>query len=266
MNYSGAVFFDYDGTLSDELEGIFYPTEETVKTINKLKEKGFFVCLSTGRAKCYTPELEIEFDGYITSNGASAEIHGKNIHSISFPSELLKEATDYFKKNNLFYSAETQKECYALDKDAKIFIDIIENFNIPIKIFKPFSEAPEDGISKMLMIYPDENAFEDAKEYFNGKLRLDKHRFCPSCDVTLCGVTKGTGVKKIIEALNIPFENTYAFGDGTNDIDMMKQVKHSVAMGISSDELKKFCESVTDSVKNEGITKYFENIGLIQRL
>lgn len=263
MNYSGAVFFDYDGTLSDELCDIYYPTEKTIKTLNTLRKKGYFVCLATGRAKCYAPELSFEFDGYITSNGASAEINGKNIHSISFSPALLKETTKYFEKHGLYYSAENQESCYALDADAKIFRDIIDNFNIPREIFRPFSEIDENSVSKMLMVYPDEKAFLDAKAHFDGTLKLDKHRFCPSCDVTLWNVTKGTGVKKILDLIKVPFENTYAFGDGTNDIDMMRYVKHSVAMGISSDELKKVCESVTDSVKNEGVTKYFENIGLI---
>ena len=43
MNYKGAVFFDYDGTLADEANGIFLPTEATVNSVKKLKEKGLYI-------------------------------------------------------------------------------------------------------------------------------------------------------------------------------------------------------------------------------
>ena len=33
MEYKGIVFFDYDGTLTDEHEKIFTPTEKTKKSI-----------------------------------------------------------------------------------------------------------------------------------------------------------------------------------------------------------------------------------------
>lgn len=266
MNYSGAVFFDYDGTLTDEALGIYEPTKTTVSAIKKLQQNGFFVCLATGRAKCYAPKNGIEFDGYITSNGAYAELCGKTVKSIVFPPDLLAEVTDYFVQNNIYYSVETQKRCYARDLNEKSFKSMIDNFNIPADIFDPMEEISEiekSNIAKMLFAYPDEDTFFNVKKYFDGKLKLDKHRFFSSADAGLAGVTKGTGVSAMLEALGVPFENTYAFGDGTNDVEMMKEVKHSVAMGICAPELKEISETVTESVENEGISKALEKFGLI---
>lgn len=266
MNYSGAVFFDYDGTLTDEALGIYKPTDSTISAIKKLQENGFFVCLATGRAKYYTPLHSINFDGYVTSNGAYAEIGGKTIHSVAIPIELINEITDYFHENNIYYSVETQKRCYARDLNEKSFRAMIDNFNIPAEAFLPLSEIDEfdrKNIGKMLFAYPDEDAFFNVKSKFEGKLKFDKHRFFPSADVGLIGLTKGLGVKAIINKLNIPHENTYAFGDGTNDIEMMQEVRHSVAMKVSSDKLKEVCEAVTESVENEGVTTALKKYGLI---
>lgn len=266
MNYSGAVFFDYDGTLTDEALGIDKPTEATVNSIKKLRENGFFVCLATGRAKYYTPHYGMSFDGYVTSNGAFAELMGKAVHSSAFPVDLLNEIIEYFRKNNIYYSVETPKRCYARDLNEKSFRAMIDNFNIPADVFgsiDSMDEIDKQNIGKMLFAYPDEDAFFNVKKQFEGRLKFDRHRFFPSADVGLTGVTKGLGVKAILKELNLPFENTYAFGDGTNDIEMMQEVKHSVAMGISAEELKKVSETVTESVENEGITKALKKFGLI---
>ena len=263
MDYSGAVFFDYDGTLSDEIKGIYYPTKATISAAEKLKAKGYFVCLATGRSKCYTPDCGIDFDGYITCNGAYAEKGGREVQSITIPYDFLCEIMEYFKEKGIYYSAETQKRCYARDKNEKTFKSMIENFNIPADIFDPIDEMDKDNVSKMLFAYPSEDTFFDIKKHFEKRLKIDRHRFFPSADAGLFGVTKATGVKALISALGVSLENTYAFGDGTNDIEMMKAVGHPIAMGVSADALKEICETVTDTVENEGISKALKKYGPI---
>ena len=80
-DYKGAVFFDVDGTLVDERLKIYQPTEMTKQAIARLKENGYLVGIATGRSRCYTPKTDIDFDCYVTSNGAVAEVDGKEIHN-----------------------------------------------------------------------------------------------------------------------------------------------------------------------------------------
>ena len=74
MDYRGIVFFDYDGTLADKKEGIYLPTKTTIEAIKRLRENKYLTVLATGRALCYVPDMGIDFGGYVTSNGAYAEI------------------------------------------------------------------------------------------------------------------------------------------------------------------------------------------------
>ena len=60
--YKGAVFFDFDGTLVDEREELFEPTDATKDSIERLKRGGYMTCLATGRARCYVPKTSIDFD------------------------------------------------------------------------------------------------------------------------------------------------------------------------------------------------------------
>lgn len=65
--------------------------------------------------------------------------------------------------------------------------------------------------------------------------------------------TKATGIIKALQHLNIPIENSYAFGDGKNDIEMLSTVGCGIAMGNASDEVKKYAHQVTETVHNDGV-------------
>ena len=49
---------------------------------------------------------------------------------------------------------------------------------------------------------------------------------------------KGVGVRKILDYYHLDKENAIAFGDGTNDIEMLEAVGTGVAMGNATDDVK----------------------------
>ena len=66
-------------------------------------------------------------------------------------------------------------------------------------------------------------------------------------------VLKATGILRVLHYLNIGIENSYAFGDGKNDIEMLSTVGCGIAMGNASDEIKNCAKEVTDTVHNDNI-------------
>jgi hydroxymethylpyrimidine pyrophosphatase-like HAD family hydrolase len=89
--------------------------------------------------------------------------------------------------------------------------------------------------------------------YDTGLIRMDIYRK---------GFTKGTAVRHMIEKLGFNLEDSYAFGDGENDMQMLQLVGHGVAMGNAVPQLKKVAKEFTDSVLEEGIANYFTKNGL----
>ena len=75
--------------------------------------------------------------------------------------------------------------------------------------------------------------------------------------------TKATGIQKVCEMLAISHEDTYAFGDSANDLEMLSYVAHSVAMGNGTDEVKRTAEFVTTGVNEDGIYNGLLHYGLI---
>ncbi|MFR4218123.1 MAG: HAD hydrolase family protein, partial [[Clostridium] innocuum] len=49
----GLVLYDYDGTLVDERDEIYVPTQLTKAAISRLQDLGYLCVLATGRALSY---------------------------------------------------------------------------------------------------------------------------------------------------------------------------------------------------------------------
>ena len=56
-----------------------------------------------------------------------------------------------------------------------------------------------------------------------------------------------------------------AFGDGHNDIDMLQFVGIGVAMGNSSDDVKKEADYITDDIDCDGLYKALKEYKVIQK-
>ena len=62
------IFFDIDGTLIDINSKKI--SERTLKTLNRLKERNYILCLSTGRSPVTVPHFDgWEPDGYLSFTG-----------------------------------------------------------------------------------------------------------------------------------------------------------------------------------------------------
>ena len=67
----------------------------------------------------------------------------------------------------------------------------------------------------------------------------------------------------MLDYFGISLEESMAFGDGGNDIPMLKHVGIGVAMGNAEDEVKQAADYVTDSVDENGIEKALWHFGVI---
>lgn len=57
----------------------------------------------------------------------------------------------------------------------------------------------------------------------------------------------------MLQHYHIHQDETMAFGDGQNDIDMFQFVELAIAMGNASDEVKQYANDVTDDIDEDGI-------------
>ena len=82
-------------------------------------------------------------------------------------------------------------------------------------------------------------------------------------DIVAKGIRKQKGIDEIIRHFGIGQEETMAFGDGGNDISMLRHAAIGVAMGNANDDVKETADYITTSVDEDGIQKALKHFGII---
>ena len=65
------------------------------------------------------------------------------------------------------------------------------------------------------------------------------------------------------EYLGLEIGETMAFGDGGNDLSIIKEAGIGVAMGNAGDNVKAIADYVTSSVDEDGVKNALEHFGVI---
>lgn len=78
------------------------------------------------------------------------------------------------------------------------------------------------------------------------------------CDITPAGVTKATAVEVWARLQGCSLEEIVGFGDSENDIEFLRVVGTSVALGNAIDELKRQADIVIGHTNDEGLAVYLE--------
>ena len=74
---------------------------------------------------------------------------------------------------------------------------------------------------------------------------------------------KPVGVGKMLERFGLKREESMAFGDGGNDIDMLRYAGVGVAMGNAGDDVKAAADYVTAGVDEDGVERALRHFGVI---
>ena len=89
-------------------------------------------------------------------------------------------------------------------------------------------------------------------------------RWTPAfADMIREGGGKPVGIEAALKRNGLSRHECMAFGDGGNDISMLKYAEIGVAMGNANDEVKAHGDYVTSRSENDGIYNAFKHFGLI---
>ncbi|KGB14164.1 HAD family hydrolase [Latilactobacillus sakei] len=72
------------------------------------------------------------------------------------------------------------------------------------------------------------------------------------------GIDKATAIRQIQTLHGIDADHTFVFGDGQNDLGMLRAAKYSVAMGNALPEVKAVANYVTETNVNDGVAKFLQ--------
>ena len=257
---SKALFFDIDGTLvSFKTHSI---PQSTRLAIKQLQANGHKVFIATGRPKLLINNLnDIAFDGFISMNGAHCYTSDStDIYRGTIPAEDIERLITYYSTHDYPFLCVSDKEWFITHSNEAVE-EICKLINIKTPPIFPVETAREREILEIMGYFPKET---DEEVFSNVLTHCDTVRWHPLfTDIVKKGINKSTGIDEVIRHFGIKREDTIAFGDGGNDIPMLKHAGIGVAMGNASERVQAVADYVTTSVDDDGIANALRYFGLI---
>lgn len=258
-----ALFFDIDGTLVS-FETHTIPVS-TIEALIAAHEKGIKIFIATGRPKAIINNLSpIQerglIDGYITMNGAYCFVDDKVIYKSAIPVGEVRALAQICEKKGcpcIFVGEHTISVCQPNELVHRIFYDFLHVDEIPVETFE---EAIQKEIYQMTPFITAEEEIEILSQIPN----CESGRWFPAfADITAKGNTKQKGIDEIIAHFGFKLEETMSFGDGGNDVSMLRHTAIGIAMGNAKDDVKQVADYITASVDEDGIAKALKHFGII---
>lgn len=255
-----AVFFDIDGTLASFNTHKISPM--TRKAIEILKSKGIKVFIASGRSAFELQILDnIQFDGYIILNGSHCfTSSGQDIYKHPISKEDISRLVNWLKNDStpFLFVHSTGQFISSVNDEVRQIAKLVE---VAVPTVMPAEYALDKDIFQLSAYF----AESEKNELFVDVLtQCEQARWCPYfTDIIAKGNNKSNGIQHILDFYHIDISETMAFGDGGNDISMLKYVALGVAMGNADEEVKAAADYITESVDNEGIYQALEHFNLL---
>ena len=263
---SGIIAMDLDGTV---LNGDKRMTERTRKALEAAAESGIWVVPATGRILKGLPEemLELPWIRYmILANGAM--VWDRETESCLYRAEISLETGlevlrwldgfqviyDCYQENQGWMTASMleQAETYA---PSPFFLQHIRRLRKPVPDLKEHVRRSGKSLQKI-------QAFCRTDEVQREVLARTAERF-PELSVSTSiprnaeindgRANKGAALAALAERLGIPMEKTAAFGDGINDLSMIRAAGAGIAMGNAEDAIRAAADRTTADNENDGV-------------
>lgn len=268
------VFLDIDGTLIS-FNGVF--PDETLEALKQAHKNGHKLIISTGRqqSQIYPWLLKLGlFDAVIATAGANIRADGKTLSTHFMAKDKLDFIHGYLEENHMPYAVQTEKEMVVEPWCGKE----IAAYNKKIGMSEEKSKSLFGGVrvvddirelenaEKIAYYCAPKNAKEVAKDigdYFNVNIFSFGNAPDTNGEISINGVNKASGMQEILDYYSGKREDTIAFGDADNDIEMLEFANIGVAMGNATQTLKDSADYVTDDVEECGLYNAFKKFNLI---
>lgn len=269
LNKPVLVVCDIDGTLTHD--GCINPSEYTLDTIRKLHDHGIGFAVASGRSDDQLLEMyeswKLGFDIDLIIGGNGSEYYDGNK-----------------KKNNILYllSEDDIKEIItsmlerypdlncSIYKDGMRYLRYEDTMAVQSKKRNKMNNKIVEDVSEMwkdpcykVMFRVTEDVMEIIEPYANS-LTNERYRSCKTQTTMMEFVhsraDKGNALKIYCLNNNINLDNVWAFGDLTNDNELLITAGHGVCMINGTDDTKKCADAITEFDNNhDGFAHYIED-------
>lgn len=269
------IGFDLDGTLLNSNKEISDYTRDVMREAVK---QGVIILPATGRPLTGIPKPVMALPGIryaVTANGARVVDvqEDKVLHEALLPYEKGKELLEIFAKYDTYREVYYEGFCYATAD----MVERIEEY-MPIKPMIEYMRTTRRrvpdveamfhekkmAVDKLQALFRDTETRDLAMKEVKEKVQGAAVTSALGNNIEANGedAQKGIALLKLGEILGIKKDEIMAFGDGSNDMDMIRRVGFGVAMENGIDEIKEAADYITVTNDEHGVAKAIEKFVL----
>ena len=254
-------------------------TQRTRNALQRAHDAGVKIAIATGRTMAYISDVFEQVpmvDYVIQSNGAAVFDRKKNeyIYTSLLDWDFSKKIIEYIETLPVFYEIYAHGKSYANPQKAQFFsnpevprgfIDhLMNNMELHTDVV---SEISGNNLEKINLYCPDyhldSTLFDRLWQEFSAIEGVDVASALPGAiEMTRKGVTKGSALAGLCDALGFTPNQAMAFGDAGNDCPMLQLAKYSFAMENGTDQCKKSAKYIAPSNADDGVAKMVEKFVL----
>ena len=261
------IFLDIDGTLlSFRTHRI---PQSAIDAINRVRQKGIKIWIATGRPLPFVCNLDgMDYDGIMSVNGAQCQIQSSMregaevsvIHSLPVPQDDVERMVAEQRRTGMpvVYASNRHAILTAPFGVPPVVNEVFSMLDIKIPPLAEPEKATTFSVMQIIGFYPETEQKHIIGDILKG---CDDTRWHPAfADCIAKGTNKASGIDHIIRHYGFDLSETMAFGDGGNDIEMLRHAGIGVAMGNASDEVKAAADIVTTSVDDDGVANVLNKL------
>lgn len=237
-----AIFLDLDGTIA---AGNRPPSEADTAAIRRARAAGHRVFLCTGRAPSYIYDsvLEVGFDGIVGAAGGYIRLGGEVVYRRPLSAGQLRRAIEIYQACGKRVYLEGEENMYTLHAPPS------ERRWPPVDgpaDFEPGGRFAGQNVLKITAYGP----VATERRLLEPEMDIIDHG--DYAEILPAGVCKSDGMRRVLELIGIPREDSIALGDSRNDLDMLRYAGVGVAMGGAPDVVVQAADRVTGSLEENG--------------
>lgn len=255
------IVTDMDGTFLNSLHEV---SPEFPKIYEELKKRNILFVPASGRQMHgitkYFGDSESEM-AFIAENGGYVMYKNEELFADRLDPKYIAEIITKIRKISGATAVLSGKKKAYYDTNNQDFIDYISQFYADSERREDLTQEVHDSIFKIAVyhsggseinVYPEIKKFEkyDLDIVVSGQYWLD---------IMNKNINKGAALEKLQKALNITPQQTMAFGDYMNDIQMLENSKYSYAMKNAHPSVKKAASFEACSNDNFGVLKIIKD-------
>ena len=269
----GIIALDLDGTLLNSDKQL---TEGNRRALERAYEAGYAIVPTTGRFYGGMPQCirELPFVRYIiTINGAEvADLEtGEVIYSAEIPNALALAVYEAMDRENVLYDAYqhnaafmsvSHKERIDTMVSSDHYREMLHRLRKPVPELKAFLRENGDSVQKIQLFTVDRplrlRLMEQLPTMFDG-LAVSSS-VIDNIEINDSRAHKGAALLALADHLGLERKDTFAFGDGLNDLTMLREAGIGFAMENGEPEVKAMADRVTCSCDEDGVARGIEAI------